>query len=352
MADDELCLLSASELARRLGAGEVSAREVVDAHLARIERVNPAVNAIVTLTAEQAMERARAADEALRGRRGDRAAARPAGRAQGLPDDQRASARPTGSPIFADYVPDARRAASSSGCARPARSRVGKTNTPEFGAGSQTFNAVFGATRNPYDLTRTCGGSSGGAAVALACGMVPLADGSDMGGSLRNPACFCNVVGLRPSPGRVPSWPTGDRLVAARASTGRWRARCATWRCCSSAMAGPDPRVADRHRASRRAVRAAARAATYAGVRVAWSRDLGGLPVDPRVTAALDAQRAGLRGARLRGATTEPDAAGADEAFETWRAVALRDVVRADLLDKHRDTLKDTVVWNIEAGRR
>ncbi len=84
---------------------------------------------------------------------------------------------------------------------------IGKTNTPEFGAGSQTFNQVFGATRNPYDPTKTCGGSSGGAAVALACGMVPLADGSDLGGSLRNPASFCNVVGFRPSPGRVPSHP-------------------------------------------------------------------------------------------------------------------------------------------------
>ena len=84
---------------------------------------------------------------------------------------------------------------------------IGKTNTPEFGAGSQTFNSVFGATRNPYDLTKTCGGSSGGAAVALACGLVPLADGSDLGGSLRNPAAFCNVVGFRPSPGRVPGWP-------------------------------------------------------------------------------------------------------------------------------------------------
>ena len=84
---------------------------------------------------------------------------------------------------------------------------IGKTNTPEFEAGSQTFNEVFGETLNPYDTTKTCGGSSGGAAVALACGMLPIADGSDFGGSLRNPASFCNVVGFRPSPGRVPTWP-------------------------------------------------------------------------------------------------------------------------------------------------
>ena len=87
---------------------------------------------------------------------------------------------------------------------------IGKTNTPEFGAGSQTFNPVFGATKNPHDLTKTCGGSSGGAAVALACGMVPIADGSDTGGSLRNPASFCGVVGFRTSPGRVPRVPTGS----------------------------------------------------------------------------------------------------------------------------------------------
>ena len=105
---------------------------------------------------------------------------------------------------------------------------VGKTNTPEFGAGSQTFNTVFGATRNPYDLTKTCGGSSGGAAVALACGMVPIADGSDTGGSLRNPAAFCNVVGFRPSPGRVPRERRRGRRSRCRAP---WRARSATSRC-------------------------------------------------------------------------------------------------------------------------
>ena len=100
---------------------------------------------------------------------------------------------------------------------------IGKTNTPEFGAGSQTFNEVFGETLNPYDITRTCGGSSGGAAVGLACGMMPIADGSDMGGSLRNPASFCNVVGMRTSPGRVPSWPkvTGWSTLAVQGPMAR-----------------------------------------------------------------------------------------------------------------------------------
>src|SRR6187401_3150165 len=207
MAGDELCDLSAIELVTRLRRKDLSAREVMDAHLSRIERVNPRVNAVVTLVAERAMEDAARADEAL-------ARGGTIGPLHGLPVAHKdlvdtAGIRTTrGSLIYRDNVPtrDAlivtrMRAAGAITC--------GKTNTPELGAGSQTFNAVFGATRNPYDVTKTCGGSSGGAAVALACGMVPIADGSDTGGSLRNPAAYCNVVGFRPSPGRVPrgaSW--------------------------------------------------------------------------------------------------------------------------------------------------
>ena len=194
--------MSAIELAATIRRKDVSAREVMTAHLARIERVNPRVNAIVTLVTERAMADAARADE-LAARGGT------LGVLHGLPVAHKdlvdtAGIRTTrGSPFYRDNVPtrDALivtriRAAGAITC--------GKTNTPELGAGSQTFNSVFGATRNPYDVTRTCGGSSGGAAVALACGMVPIADGSDTGGSLRNPAAFCNVVGIRPSPGRVP----------------------------------------------------------------------------------------------------------------------------------------------------
>ena len=181
---------------------QVSAREVMAAHLAQIERVNPKVNAIVTLVAERAMADAARADEALA--RGGRS-----GVLHGLPVAHKdlvdtAGIRTTrGSPFYRDYVPT-RDALLVTRIRAAGAVTVGKTNTPEFGAGSQTFNTIFGATRNPYDLTKTCGGSSGGAAVALACGMVPIADGSDTGGSLRNPAAFCNVVGFRPSPGRVP----------------------------------------------------------------------------------------------------------------------------------------------------
>lgn len=205
MADSDICFMSAVEMARRLRAKEVSAREVLDAHLRQIERVNPKVNAIVTLVEEQARENARQADERL-------AKGEAIGPLHGLPvahkDLQETKGIRTtyGSLIYKDEVPtvDALLVERLRGAGAIT---IGKTNTPEFGAGSQTFNAVFGRTLNPYDLSKTCGGSSGGAAVALACGMVPLADGSDMGGSLRNPASFCNVVGLRPSPGRVPTWP-------------------------------------------------------------------------------------------------------------------------------------------------
>src|SRR5512138_3323622 len=203
---NELCFSTAVELARRIRAREISVTEVVRAHLAQIERVNPTVNAIVTLTAERALDEARAKDAALG--RGETA-----GPLFGLPVAHKdlvptRGIRTTfGSPIYRDHVPDVDgliierlRAAGAV--------TMGKTNTPEFGAGSQTFNEVFGRTLNPYDVSKTCGGSSGGAAVALACGMVPIADGSDTGGSLRNPAAFCNIVGIRPSPGRVPVWPS------------------------------------------------------------------------------------------------------------------------------------------------
>jgi len=198
----DLCFLTAVQLADRIRRRDVSVTEVVRAHLAQIERVNPKVNAIVTLTADSALDDARAKDAAFA--RGDAP-----GPLFGLPVAHKdlvptKGIRTTfGSPIYRDNVPaidgliiERLRAAGAV--------TLGKTNTPEFGAGSQTFNEVFGRTLNPYDVTKTCGGSSGGAAVALACGMVPIADGSDTGGSLRNPAAFCNVVGLRTAPDACP----------------------------------------------------------------------------------------------------------------------------------------------------
>src|SRR3954451_15734502 len=187
---------TATELAGDLRAGAVSAREVMEAHLARIAEANSRVNAIVTLVErEQALEAADAADRVPAERRG---------LLHGLPlaikdlEDTAGMRTTYGSPLFAEHVPD-QDALLVARLRQAGAIIVGKTNTPEFGAGSQTFNRVFGVTRNPYDLSRTPGGSSGGAAAAVAAGMVPAADGSDLGASVRNPAAFCNLVGLRPT---------------------------------------------------------------------------------------------------------------------------------------------------------
>jgi amidase len=204
----ELWQLPATELAARLRRREVSAVEVMEAHLARIEAVNRSVNAIVTLDADGALRTAAEADRRL----GSGATGGPL---HGLPiavkdlEDTAGMRTTYGSPIYRDHVPT-KDTLMVSRLRRAGAIVIGKTNTPEFGAGSQTFNRVFGATRNPYDLSRTPGGSSGGAAAAVASGMIPFADGSDLGASVRNPASFCNVVGLRPSPGRIPDVPSSS----------------------------------------------------------------------------------------------------------------------------------------------
>jgi amidase len=342
---EEICFLTATELAGRIRARELSAREVMEAHLRQIERINPKVNAIVTLLPELALQQAGAADE--RQARGEEI-----GPLHGLPI-ARKDLVPTkgirttfGSPILRDFVPD-QDALIVERLRSAGAITIGKTNTPEFGAGSQTYNEVFGETLNPYDLTKTCGGSSGGAAVALACGMLPLADGSDMGGSLRNPASFCNVVGLRPSPGRVPSWPAqaGWFPLSVEGPMARTVQDVALL---LSVMAGPDPRSPiSLSEPGRLFARPLDR--ELEGVRLAWSRNLGGLPVDPRVTAALDGQRHVFE--ELGGIVDdyEPDFSGADEAFKVWRAWNA-ELILGGVLRSQRELLKDTLVWNIEQG--
>ena len=299
----ELCSASARDLARLIRTREVSAEEVMRAHLERIDRVNPQVNAIVTLLPDRALDQAREADEALA--RGDEA-----GPLFGLPIAHKdlvetKGVRTTrGSPLFRDWVPD-RDALIVERLKGAGAISVGKTNTPEFGAGSQTFNEVFGATLNPYDLTKTCGGSSGGAAVALACGMVPLADGSDTGGSLRNPASFCNVVGFRPSPGRVPVWPQ-DLAWSTLSVQGPMARNVGDAALMLSALAGPDPRspIAIRDPGE---IFLGPLERDFRGVRVAWSRDVGRSPnrskSDNRPRGAaprLRGSRLHRRGGRLR----------------------------------------------------
>jgi amidase len=345
VADRSVCFMTARELAALLHARELSAVEVMEAHLEQIARVNPLVNAIVTLLPERAMAAARAADEATA--RGDTI-----GPLHGLPIAHK-DMLPTkgirttfGSPIFRDYVPE-QDAIVVERLRGAGAITIGKTNTPEFGAGSQTYNEVFGETLNPYDVTKTCGGSSGGAAVALACGMIPIADGGDLGGSLRNPASFCNVVGLRPSPGRVPS--LAPAAWSPLGVTGPMARTVQDVALMLSAVAGPDARspIAIEEPGSRfagpleRDVR---------GVRIAWSRHLGGLPVDPRVTGVIDAQRAAFQALGCEIDDGEPDFEGADEAFKAWRAWGI-ELARGALLERHRAEIKQTVIDEIERGR-
>lgn len=341
----ELTFLSAVELAARLQRRDVSAREVLDAHLAQIERVNPRVNAIVTLAVERARADAARADEVM-------ARGAPLGPLHGLPIAHKdlvdtAGIRTTrGSPFYRDNVP-ARDAAiiqrlRAAGCVT-----LGKTNTPEFGAGSQTFNTIFGATRNPYDVARTCGGSSGGAAVALATGMIPVADGSDMGGSLRNPAAFCNVVGLRPSPGRVQTDSTSWNALAVSGPMARNVADVALL---LSVMAGGDARtpLAISEDPARFA---APLGRNFRGVRVAWWKSLGGIPFERDVVDVVNANRAVFEGLGCIVEEAEPDFQGIEEAFPTLRHLAHHSNY-AELARQRPEWIKDTIHWEIREAER
>jgi amidase len=337
-------------MAGMLRRREVSAREVVSAHIARIEALDPVINAIVTRTFDAALARAAAAADAM-------ASGRPLGLLHGLPVAHKdladtAGVRTTyGSPVFAMNVPQ-RDALVVQRMAQAGAISLGKTNVPEFGAGSHTVNAVFGATRNPYHPGRSAGGSSGGAAAALAARLIVLADGSDLGGSLRNPASFCNVVGLRPSPGRVPGWPITD--VADMFSVSGPMARTvADAALLLTVLAGPDTRVPLALDQPPPAISEPAQIRTLldqdlTGIRIAWSPDLG-QPVEADVLEALGPARQVL--AELGGQITDavPDLSGADEVFRTFRAFAFA-TFRADLLATHPDLLGPNVTWNIRQG--
>ncbi|MCP3985194.1 MAG: amidase [bacterium] len=345
MAPEELCDRSAVELAAMVRRQELSARELLTAHLARIEARNPALNAIITLVPERAMAWAKEADD--RQARGE-----PLGPLHGLPIAHKdlvmtAGIRSTsGSPLLANHVPEHDDLIVTRLRAAGAIS-IGKTNVPEFGAGSQTFNPVFGVTRNPWDPSKTCGGSSGGAAVALATGMLPIADGSDMGGSLRNPANFCNVVGFRPSPGRVPQIPTpmGWESLSVLGPMGRNVEDTALL---FSAMAGPDPRSPlSLDTPGPRFAEPLER--DFKGTRIAFDPNLGGLPIDSRVADALEAGLAGFSQIGCRIERAGIDWQGADEAFQTLRAWTFASSF-AEAPDGAFGALKDTIQWNVTKG--
>ena len=255
-----------------------------------------------------------------------------------------------GSVLFADHVPD-QDALVVQRMAQAGAISLGKTNTPEFGAGSHTVNPVFGATRNPYDLSRSAGGSSGGAAAALAARMISLADGSDLGGSLRNPAGFCNVVGLRPSPGRVPTWPVTD-VADALGVEGPMGRTVADVALLLSVLSGPDPRVPLALDAPAPRVQPGQIAGLLArdlqGVRVAWSprsRPAGGAGGAGRAGPA----RQVLAGLGCEMIDADPDLSGADEVFRTRRAFRFATAF-GPLLRKHPGRLGPNVTWNIERG--
>jgi amidase len=340
---DEITRLSAVELAARLRRKDLSAREVMTAHLARIERVNPQVNAIVTLVADRAMAAAAHADERA-------ARSEPLGVLHGLPVAHKdlldtAGIRSTkGSPFHRDRIPT-EDAALVTRLRDAGAIALGKTNTPEFGAGSHTFNTIFGATRNPYDLSKTCGGSSGGAAVALACGLVPIADGSDAGGSLRNPAAWNNVVGLRPSPGRVPR-ETSWSPISVNGPMARTVADLAFF---FSAMAGPDGSPLSIPEDGARF--AAPLERRFNGTRIAWWRGLGGLPVEPEIRAIVDATRPVFASLGCVVEEDEPDVGGVDDAFRTLR-FAGNHPTYAPLVREKPEWVKDTIRYEVAEAER
>ncbi len=315
-------------MARLIRTGKLSARETLEAHLNHIERVNPTINAIVTLDCDRAWEAAKRADEL-------QARGQSLGPLHGLPiahkDLQltRGIRTTFGSRIFRDFIPD-----QDSPLVERIRGAgavtIGKTNTPEFGAGSQTFNEVFGATLNPWDLTKTCGGSSGGGAVSVACCMLPIADGTDLGASLRNPAAFCNVVGFRPSAGSVPSDSPAPFHV--EGPMARSVADAAFF---FSAIAdSPQPPRGD-----------------IRGARIAWWKDLGGIPFDPEIREIVNAQRAVFESLGCIVEEAEPDFKGADAVFRTLRFRSTAERL-GEFAALHPELVKDTIHWEIEQSRR
>jgi amidase len=334
MSAADLCFTSARELARLIRARDVSAREVMAACLAQIGRLNPTLNAIVAkLDDDECLARADAVDRVL-------ASGADVGPLHGLPiafkDLESAVGFPwtRGSRIFATDMP-AEDSALVERLRRAGMIPIGKTNVPEFGMGSHTYNAVYGTTVNPYDPTKSAGGSSGGAAVAVSTGMLPCADGSDLGGSLRNPGSFNNVVGFRPSFGLVPVAPNPFSTAG-------------------FGVKGPIARTVDDAAFLLEVMAGRALAPLERDmhdVRVAWCPDLGGLPMDPRVTSVLARQRRTVEEIGCHVEDRCPPLERADTVFLTIRQW-MSSFSHGPLLERHRELMKPEAVWEIESGAR
>ncbi len=342
----ELTRLSACEAVERLRAGEVSPLEMIDAALARIDAVDGQVNALPTLCADRARDHARRI--MANGPPGDGAEPWLGGLPIAVKDlvDVAGVRSTKGSPIYADHVP-----ARSDVLVETLEARgaivIAKSNTPEFGAGANTFNEVFGKTRNPWNRTKSPGGSSGGSAVALATGQVWLATASDFGGSLRNPASFCSVVGLRSSPGRVARGPR-THPFGGFSIEGPMARNVADLALMFDAQIGHHP-VDPISIPAPAAPFSAALEAPVMPQRVAFSRDLGVVPVAKEVgdICAAAAKRFEDLGADVVEAC--PDLHDAVEIFRVLRAAQFV-ANYAPLLENHRDKLKPEMVWNIEEG--
>lgn len=325
---------------------EISARELMDLHLERIAATNRAINAIVSLDEDRARAGALAADESLA--RGDEI-----GALHGLPfafkdTHQVGGWRSTsGSPLRENHVPEQDELMVERVRGAGAVT-IGKTNVPEWAAGSHTFNPIFGTTVNPYDQSRSAGGSSGGAAAALASGMVPLADGSDMGGSLRNPASFCNVVGLRPSLGRVPQWPESNAWQATSVQ-GPMARNVSDVALLLSVMAGPTSRV-PLARETAGSVFAKPLTGDLRSLRVALSANLNGaFEVDHEVAEVTAAQRDVFSNAGATVIDADPDLSEAEDTFRTLRAWGFQ-ATFGTMLAEQPNKFKASLADNIRAG--
>ena len=341
----EIIFKTATELVGCMQSGELSAVEVMEAHLRRIELVNPRVNALCTVVPEQALQGAREADQ-------KRASGAELGTLHGLPvpiKDLTATKgiRTTwGSPIYKDTVP-ARDDLIVTRLKQAGAIVIGKSNTPEFGAGSHTFNQVFGSTRNPYNMELTAGGSSGGAAAALACFMAPIAEGSDFGGSLRNPAAWCNVIGFRTTLGVIPRWPLllGWSTMSVNGPMARTVEDVALL---CSVMAGPDTRcpVSSPEPGSRFANLPER---NPKGLRLAWCDTVGNRAMDPLITGMLKGNRHTFTNLGCLVESAEPQLEDADEIFNVYRALIFAHTHK-NHLENHRELIKETIIWNTEEG--
>jgi amidase len=345
--DRDLCFVPATELAQLYRRRTVSPLEVMGAVLARIDAVNPQVNAYVTIAREAALAAARKATAALR----RRATLLPL---HGVPVSIKdltttKGIRTTwGSKIYEHHVPT-EDALSVARLKAAGAIVVGKTNTPEFGAGGNTFNAVFGATRNPWNLALTCGGSSGGAAVALATGMGPLAQGSDLGGSLRTPAAFCGVVGFRTTPGLVPVYPR-ELAWDSLSVSGPMARTVSDIALMLSVMAGPDDRAPLSYDVDTRAFPAAVKRPSIRGWRVAWTPDLDGLtPVEPEVAEVAQRATRVFRSLGARVTTASPSFVELNDIVLGTRGLSMV-ALHGDRLEKWRESMQKGLVWNIDQG--